>query len=1474
MQQYSDKYTFPLLKLNTDSNPKLQPEKTYRFAKNAVLNVDGLLQNEPSTIFKINIEDYLTIGHIYIGDNEILLFLVKNDDSDSGIGIYKEGTFEWLIPPTASLNLKKNSLVNATFRKIRGCEKVVYFTDNINKPRKIDIDKINDYFDDSGNLIEKRLTLISDYTIPTLTPEVRNLGGSLDSGSYNFAIQYLTEDMAGSNWITISGVVNVYKDNVENNPYEITGSYSNDKKDTVFDSLFSDLKTSKSIQLTIDNKDNEYFSYYRIAVIRAINATGMITDVLVSPPHSINQDVVIIDGTWNGYSKVTKEEIFLDKPDVERVKFIKQLDSRLILANGEGKQEDWCSLQKYASKIKVDYVTEAVDIENTKSENSSKSVFVPKMGFAAGEVYAFGIVYVYADGTKSPVYHIPGRCSDCTTSNMDYYVVEEGTYEPRDCADNNYWGVDFDGNTLEGKHIRHHKFPEKYLIPTYTNNKYKETVTLVKINWTSPESWPSTYTLKVTINYHIGNKDIYVDKAIPITATSLTWYTYTGLDIPQADTVTIHALKLVKTDGTEGDATNISAEIKYLGLSKNSIATIVYPKFSNIDKPSDDVIGFYIVVAERDSVNRRVVDRGIANQLSYHSSSGKALVYHLWQHKYLNSTPTRNTFWLKSPKIMNDNNDISFSKVQYEGVFKGDVFTQTLLQENAYPGSSSKGYLFGLVPGDTDGMDWKLIYRAAQLRYFIPYNLLSTTDMTTKGYSANVLKKTYLSACNKMYGFITDVDLVNATLDSPAVVVYADIELPYVNTPISNKAEVNVVTLINENNNIHNELDFIKYYHTHTDVKDFSSTSVEIKEGDVFYSVFDVQGSTYYKTDKPRRLGETISNILAAWVVVGLGIAATILTGGAALPVAIAVVAEMLTFVGIVSTQVMSEVIKDLTEGELLEALDTEEFKGETGDVIDDTIYSMGEYATGIILDSEINADLRLRTTNGAMGANYSNGISSLKEFYKSKYLFTDDAREDDIGVSLRFIPTPDVFKANLDYSRLPREKVYFSIPKTYDCNSKCLEKWSNRILWSERSFSEDKADTYRTFLPNNYRDLTSEYGNITAIEILGEKLYVFTDRMLFVYPPNYQERINDDFVTFIGTGEFLGQGPQRLIDDSIGGVGTRFSRSVTKSNNSILFVDDINHKIYLISSSGLKDLCQGVYGKIKDFTTLTTNEYLEQLHLSEYNGFISVFDELNNRFIITKQDRFEHDNQTVNLAETLSFSLNVMAWVSNHSYFPSRYCRTDNGVISVDGSLDNINTSRIYSHENTTSYGSYYDNTEDFVIDLAIPTNLLNQFFNEFIRVKVEASEYNSTNKDFNPLRNVFFTSVLFYNDRQISGLKSLEVKEENETYLLNQISNNYTRVLVDKNNGVFSVNDIRDYRTDYTEPIFIKDKLYLYLQGYWYNDKVINPLSLDLNKPWNNLEPFKDNYLGIRLIYNNNDSNIRFKVLGISTVTNFVNS
>ena len=49
---------------------------------------------------------------------------------------------------------------------------------------------------------------------------------------------------------------------------------------------------------------------------------------------------------------------------------------------------------------------------------------------------------------------------------MAYWEAENAIYPTiLDCSGGNYWGVDFCGNTLRGSKIRHHKFPDRNLVP-------------------------------------------------------------------------------------------------------------------------------------------------------------------------------------------------------------------------------------------------------------------------------------------------------------------------------------------------------------------------------------------------------------------------------------------------------------------------------------------------------------------------------------------------------------------------------------------------------------------------------------------------------------------------------------------------------------------------------------------------------------------------------------------------------------------------------------------------------------------------------------------------------------------------------------------------------------------------------------------------------------------------------------------------
>ena len=94
-----------------------------------------------------------------------------------------------------------------------------------------------------------------------------------------------------------------------------------------------------------------------------------------------------------------------------------------------------------------------------------------------GEIYSFGIVYILKSGFITPVFHIPGKAPGADLTKKVFYkeegvetfpmsniknMCDQSRYSPLGSWNNSdFWGYDSEGNLLQGKHIRHHKFPDR-----------------------------------------------------------------------------------------------------------------------------------------------------------------------------------------------------------------------------------------------------------------------------------------------------------------------------------------------------------------------------------------------------------------------------------------------------------------------------------------------------------------------------------------------------------------------------------------------------------------------------------------------------------------------------------------------------------------------------------------------------------------------------------------------------------------------------------------------------------------------------------------------------------------------------------------------------------------------------------------------------------------------------------------------------
>jgi phosphoribosyl-AMP cyclohydrolase len=191
-------------------------------------------------------------------------------------------------PQYSALNLGFNFNVNYPIKKLtiknEKCGKNIYFTDNFNPPRHINIENLDQYYVQNVPCADDLVTSCIDfnelrvfklYNIPQITPASIQLGGRLKMGVYEFLIAYC--DAAGN---------------------EISPYYSLTRPLSVFDKNniiqgqenIAD-RTNFSIKLDVSGLDRRY-SHYKVAVIQTADLEGA-TRYFVEGIHTINDTTVI-----------------------------------------------------------------------------------------------------------------------------------------------------------------------------------------------------------------------------------------------------------------------------------------------------------------------------------------------------------------------------------------------------------------------------------------------------------------------------------------------------------------------------------------------------------------------------------------------------------------------------------------------------------------------------------------------------------------------------------------------------------------------------------------------------------------------------------------------------------------------------------------------------------------------------------------------------------------------------------------------------------------------------------------------------------------------------------------------------------------------------------------------------------------------------------------------------------------------------
>lgn len=1582
-QQYKVNVTVAGTGLHTDNDPINQPERTNRFVLNGVNEAgDGQhqgLSNERAMIQCSNKPNgFEFIGDAYMKDDTAAVLLTNPTTGKNEIGIIgKDGIYTTVVN-TGVLGLRIDKQCQVKFRIRRGNERVIYWVDGNKNARTFNFDRVHNFYNATyqaylragGNpntfVGEKwdaaSFDLIKSYSLIPFFSNVQILeSGSILPGSYNFAIQYVDEDLNPTEWITTSNTINIFNDTT-NNPYpRIRGSRNIDTASQSFP------RASKSIKLTITNLDDS-FPYYRIAIIRSAGNNGVPDKVLASDLYSTSDSNFIYTGNDGNLAEVQLGDILIGNERIYAPKHIEQLENRLQLLNTKGKGVNWCEFQRYASKISSDLTTKEVLLDNILSDpnvKAAKSTFMFR-GYMPGEVYSFGIVYIFKDGYISPAFHIPGKNVLNVTSKMKYHEITNRYLDIHNCSTNNYWGLDAWGETLVGKKNRHHRFPFRKEVnkPLYSTtgsvtniNKYRLKITITLAPGKTypvdgngdPIIIPYTFQYQVTgtpTQVGISGNLVDIDLGVPIIIYDdvLPLDQINPPDYGQLDPACVLATYM--PPGNETFAITYTYETYVASSSINNDKSEIFGiEFSNIERPHPDVIGFYIVRNERLNDDRLILDNavfGTMTEYQQYKSFGLLMPKQFYTvnncGRVGNSGKTLGYFkrgsWFFNPEFQYFQDKTEYDSIEIEGTYSENVVSMPTISDyggspcNGGPGSifndsrGSKGvYINDVQAGtsynpeinkkkskDDDGFDLVIGYRNTTLNYTINNSFVFPVKKRVLYLNAasyqNLEANTYYntSVDNKIGMYLVDSDI--------------DTNVFY-NTTTKKNALLYGSLVKNGTNNYSNFLTR-PYYKEHNNPILFGNNvivnGVKVFNGDSQISSFNFVSSVFYDIVVADRAKKSkLWKIIVGAIVVVAAIVVSIVTVGVATPAAVAMTTTALASLaisygvslamsGIKFEQLKSMIDVDYEKGLKETVVDGGVFETvrDTIERQDDTIRWFADRVSNIYIESAVPFGLRAGLTCGVpdfVDAPAPYDEAGFRSYLTEKLTAVD--RDQGSGRMYKGYATAELYDMNKDYMRFNKEKQFSHLPIEYDCCSDSNELFPLRVWYSEQSFQEEKTDNYRVFLPNNYRDIEGEHGEITNAYRLGNSLYIHTSEALWHLPQNVQERVTSEIVSFLGTGDFFSIPPRKVVDDTLGSAGSQHKWATIKTSNGVMFINEIEGTVYLhaerLTNESKKGERNWFKNNLKSFLVKQLYDNFGVTFPYDNNpanpdgvGYLATYDTRFDRIIFTKRDylvtadklaimtvvdtvplsgtgftyctangffyngtvklSFTNTDFFENKSWTKSYSFHndpKTPWVGYHSYIPNYYIHTQNAVY-----ISKVGDVRIFRANQEGRFQTYFEHLFPFIVEYVSVNNPVEGKIIEGLKLMTKARRYNALSQEFVDEHYITFNKMTAFNNRQSTGELLVKVKDTQpnaQDWYQQQIVNDAGVVLAERNERAWNLNEFRDNVIDYTKPLF--STAWVDIKNLYFIDKVENSSVIDFNKSWEQLQNFRDKYIVIRL-------------------------
>lgn len=431
--------------MNKDSHESELQKQEYSFALNANFhdehgNGPVVLQNEPSNIKCTTFKPgYVVIGHKYdINANRTYFFLTNPTTKDSEIG-YIDGNQNYPLEnfnvddcncnPGAVLDppLEEEAQVNtcqyvtiisdicngvSTHQfnfsidhpiyenniqlKDEKVGKVIYFTDNLNPQRYIQLDYLDQYYKDidpcTGDEVDAcldvdKMRIFKLFNKPCSKVDVVVEGGNLKAGMYEVILAYSDSDSnILSSWYSLTNPTPIF-----------------DKNNNILDQTNLDYMTSKGFSVEFSDLDTNY-NFFTVAVIYR-SGLDLAVSYFIYGTYPIDTQKITIFSMDDRPRDVTLTDFLISKPFYKRAQGMTNSNGFLFQYGVEQQRE--INLQPVVNLMGA-YAKWSTYIakENLYEDGANVSNFT---GYMRDEVYPYGIKFFMKGGYETQLFPLIPR---------------------------------------------------------------------------------------------------------------------------------------------------------------------------------------------------------------------------------------------------------------------------------------------------------------------------------------------------------------------------------------------------------------------------------------------------------------------------------------------------------------------------------------------------------------------------------------------------------------------------------------------------------------------------------------------------------------------------------------------------------------------------------------------------------------------------------------------------------------------------------------------------------------------------------------------------------------------------------------------------------------------------------------------------------------------------------------------------------